>query len=147
MNKVYRLIRYPKFRYHQNSLWYLVILFFIGRIIGLAQQVGAPDEVTEQNFQVSSLASEIRTIESIINTASDNSPASSPSARREAFIRLARLQQLSGDMEAASKSWLNAAAAEPGSDSDIVSGAFCMAAIGEWEKAATIIAPVLKENK
>ena len=89
------------------------------------------------------LASEIKAIETII--AAPGNPAEG--SRQEALIRLARLQQLTGDLETAAKTW-QAAAAEQGSQtqSALVSGAFCMAAMGDWKKTAELITPVLREN-
>jgi hypothetical protein len=69
----------------------------------------------------------------------------SAAERQDALIRLARLRQLSGDIEGAAKSWLEAAAAEQGENGDnaLVSGASCLAAMGEWEKAAAALRPLL----
>ena len=71
--------------------------------------------------------------------------------RRDALIRLARLRQLSGDIEGAAKSWLDAARAEPEKsgglntpgDAALAAGAFCLAAMGEWEQASAAIGPLL----
>jgi cell division septation protein DedD len=117
---------------------------------GFAQEAGRP------------LASEINSIENIINAppAGSANPENrrpgaaaatepTPASRQEALMRLARLQQLSGDMEAGAKTWLAAAAVQPGSppaDTALVSAGYCLAAMGEWEKASTAIAPLLREN-
>jgi len=114
----------------------ILILFFFTSISSGAQEAGTP------------LASVIRAIESVINTPEPEN-AAEEGARYEALSRLARLRQLSGDMEAAATAWIDAAAAVRGvrRESALVSGAFCLAAIGEWEKATTLIAPVLSGNR
>jgi hypothetical protein len=97
------------------------------------------------------LAAEIRSIESALAAAPANSPSSRQTAqqRQDTFARLARLQQLSGDIEAASKSWLYAAEIGQGGEKDasLVAGAFCLAAMGEWEKAQAAINGLLFESK
>ncbi|MDR1576062.1 MAG: SPOR domain-containing protein [Treponema sp.] len=72
----------------------------------------------------------------------------SAAERQDALIRLARLRQLSGDIEGAAKSWLEAAAAEQGENGDnaLAAGAFCLAAMGEWEKAAAALRPLLASS-
>ena len=101
------------------------------------------------------LASEIRTIETIISTPEASNQVN-PARRQEALIRLARLQQLSGDMETAARTWLSAAAIQNSNndplmasltDTALVSAAFCHAAIGNWELVPGIITPVLRENR
>ena len=73
--------------------------------------------------------------------------------RHEALIRLARLRQLSGDVEGAARSWLEAAAALSGAEADeragraLVTGAACLAAIGEWDEAAAALAPLLASGQ
>ena len=122
----------------RRILLFCAFLFFFDCFSGFAQEAGTP------------LASEIRAIESVVNAPEPgNPPESGAGARHEALIRLARLRQLLGDMEAAAASWIDAAAAGQGSrrESALVSGAFCMAAMGEWERAAALIAPVLRENR
>jgi hypothetical protein len=60
----------------------------------------------------------------------------SPARRREALSSMARLQELSGDLEGAAKSWFDAAAADPaGQDEPLLRGGACYAAMGEWERA------------
>ncbi|MDR2435177.1 MAG: SPOR domain-containing protein [Treponema sp.] len=73
----------------------------------------------------------------------------SAAERQDALIRLARLRQLSGDIEGAAKSWLEAAAAEQGENGDnaLAAGASCLAAMGEWEKAAAALRPLLASSR
>jgi len=68
-----------------------------------------------------------------------------PAQRHEALIRLARLRQLSGDIEGAARNWLEAATAIPGrvDDSALLNCAYCLAAMGEWDRAATALEPLL----
>jgi len=68
-----------------------------------------------------------------------------PAERHEALVRLARLRQLSGDIEGAAKNWLEAATAIPGriDDDALLSCAFCLAAMGEWDRAATAVEPLV----
>jgi hypothetical protein len=72
----------------------------------------------------------------------------SAAERQDALIRLARLRQLSGDIEGAAQSWLEAAplGAEQGDDA-LVTGASCLIAIGEWEKAAAALKPLLASGR
>jgi cell division septation protein DedD len=67
--------------------------------------------------------------------------------RHDALVRLARLRQLSGDIEGAARNWLEAAAAIPGTvdDDALLSCAFCLAAMGEWDRAAAVLAPLLSK--
>ncbi|MDR0302447.1 MAG: hypothetical protein LBI04_09085, partial [Treponema sp.] len=55
-----------------------------------------------------------------------------PAQRHETLVRLARLKQLSGDIEGAAKNWFEAAGAIPGSvdDNALLSCAYCLAAMG-----------------
>jgi cell division septation protein DedD len=71
----------------------------------------------------------------------------SPAERHTALVRLARLRQLSGNIAAAAANWLDAAAANPNDDAALVSGAYCLAAIGEWERAALALRPLLASGK
>jgi len=68
--------------------------------------------------------------------------------RHDALVRLARLRQLSGDIEGAARNWLEAAAAIPGSvdDDALLSCAYCLAAMGEWDRAAAALAPLLSKS-
>jgi len=68
--------------------------------------------------------------------------------RRDALIRLARLRQLSGDIEGAAKNWLEAAAAVAGEvdDDALLACAYCLAAMGEWDRASTALEPLLSKS-
>jgi len=68
--------------------------------------------------------------------------------KHEALVRLARLRQLSGDIEGAARNWLEAAAAIPGQvdDDALLSCAYCLAAMGEWDKAAAALEPLLSKS-
>jgi len=67
----------------------------------------------------------------------------SSAERHDALVRLAQLRQLSGNIAEAAASWLDAAAADPSDAAALTSGAYCLAAIGEWEKAALALRPLL----
>jgi len=68
--------------------------------------------------------------------------------RHSALVRLARLRQLSGDIEGAARNWLEAAGSVPGSvdDDALLSCAYCLTAMGEWERAAIALEPLLTKN-
>ena len=68
--------------------------------------------------------------------------------RRDALVRLAQLRQLSGDIEGAAKNWLEAAGAVPNTvdDGALLACAYCLAAMGEWERASTALAPLLHKS-
>ena len=72
----------------------------------------------------------------------------SPAERHAALVRLARLRQLSGDIEGAAKNWLEAAGSIPGSvdDDALLACAYCLAAMGEWERAAIALEPLVSKN-
>jgi cell division septation protein DedD len=86
--------------------------------------------------------SEIITLEQRL--ANPNIPAFD---RYEALVRLARLRQLSGNLSAAAANWLDAAAVNPGDDSALVAGAYCLTAIGEFEKASQVIQPIITSGR
>ena len=90
-----------------------------------------------------SLEAEIQNIER--TAARQGVPAAE---RHDALVRLARLRQLSGDIEGAARNWLEAAAAIPGSvdDDALLSCAYCLAAIGEWDRAAAALEPLLSKS-
>jgi tetratricopeptide (TPR) repeat protein len=69
--------------------------------------------------------------------------------RHDALVRLARLRQLSGDIEGAAINWLEAAAAVPGTvdDDALLACAYCLAAMGEWERAGTALEPLLSKSQ
>ena len=72
-----------------------------------------------------------------------------PAERHASLVRLARLRQLSGDIEGAAKNWLEAAVAIPGKvdDDALLSCAYCLAAMGEWERAAAAVKPLLNKSQ
>jgi len=72
----------------------------------------------------------------------------SAAERHDALVRLARLRQLSGDIEGAAKNWLDAAAAIPGQvdDDALLACAYCLAAMGEWDRARTALEPLLPKS-
>ncbi|HCC38224.1 MAG TPA: hypothetical protein DEQ14_11810, partial [Treponema sp.] len=123
-------------RFRVTACRFLLCLAFVcsgGRTLLPAQNAGTP------------LSLEIKNAEAAIALPA---PETSPAQKENALIRLARLCQLSGDLEAASKHWLQAAAVEQGSQNSnsLAAGAFCLAAIGEWEQARTAIAPLLQNG-
>jgi hypothetical protein len=65
--------------------------------------------------------------------------------RRGLLIRLAQIQELTGNIEAAAQNWAAAAAAEPGKRDDLslIKGALCLAAMGEWDRAGAAAKTVL----
>jgi cell division septation protein DedD len=87
-----------------------------------------------------SLQAEIQNIEKLTVK-----QGSSAKERHDALVRLARLRQLSGDIEGAAKNWLEAAAAIPGTvdDDALLSCAYCLAAMGEFDRAASALEPLL----
>jgi cell division septation protein DedD len=74
---------------------------------------------------------------------SSGMPAGTSAERHGILLRLARLRQLSGDIAGAAAIWLEAARIDPTDDTARVAGAYCLAAIGEWEKATLQLQPVL----
>jgi tetratricopeptide (TPR) repeat protein len=86
------------------------------------------------------VGTEIQNIEKTLGT-----PALSDSRRHEALVNLARLYELSGNIEGAATAWTTAAAADPANRDDLalVKGAACYAAMGEWEKAEEAVKTVL----
>jgi len=91
-----------------------------------------------------SLEVEIKTIE-----ASVSKQGISAVERHDALVRLARLRQLSGDIEGAARNWFEAAAAIPGKvdDDALLSCAYCLAAMGEWDRAITALEPLLLKSQ
>jgi cell division septation protein DedD len=75
------------------------------------------------------------------------SPVLSSFERYEALIRLARLKQLSGNISGAAANWLDAVAVNPNDDNALVAGAYCLTAIGEWEKAYQAIQPLITSTR
>jgi hypothetical protein len=87
-----------------------------------------------------SLETEIQNIERTANR-----QGISAVERHDALVRLAQLRQLSGDIEGAARNWLEAAAAIPGQvdDEALLACAYCLAAMGEWDRASTALEPLL----
>ena len=69
--------------------------------------------------------------------------------RHGALVSLARLRQLSGDIEGAAKNWLEAAAEADGrvDDDALLNCAYCLAAMGEWDRASIALEPLLLRYK
>jgi len=69
--------------------------------------------------------------------------------RHDALVSLARLRQLSGDIEGAAKNWFSAAGAIPEKlDEDaLLSCAYCLSAMGEWDRAITALEPLLLKSQ
>ena len=87
-----------------------------------------------------SLEAEIQNMEKAVNK-----QGIQPEQRHETLVRLARLKQLSGDIEGAARNWLEAAAAIPGNvdDDALLACASCLAAMGEWDRARTALEPLV----
>jgi cell division septation protein DedD len=90
-----------------------------------------------------SLEVELKNIE-----ASAKKQGISAAEKHDALVRLARLRRLSGDIEGAARNWLEAAAAVPGKvdDDALLSCAYCLAAMGEWDRAITALEPLLAKS-
>ncbi|MCL2809546.1 MAG: SPOR domain-containing protein [Treponema sp.] len=71
-----------------------------------------------------------------------------PADKHQNLIQLARLRQLTGDIEGAARNWLDAAAAIPGKidEEALLSCAYCLAAMGEWDRAAAALETMLSRN-
>jgi cell division septation protein DedD len=95
-----------------------------------------------QNAIPGQLGTEIQALEQKVSRA-----GASPAERHDALVRLAQLRQLSGNIADAAVNWLDAAAADPNDDSALAAGAYCLAAIGEWEKAAIVLRPLLASGR
>jgi len=89
-----------------------------------------------------SLDAEIKNMEKTVNK-----QGVSPAQKHETLVRLARLRQLSGDIEGAAKNWYEAAAAIPGNidDDALLSCAGCLAAMGEWDRASAALEPLVSK--
>jgi len=112
-----------------------VVLIFFVCAFSLAQ-------LPAQSNLGSSLEAEIQNIERLINR-----QGITPAEKHDALVNLARLRQLSGDIEGAAKNWLEAAAAIPGQvdDEALLSCAFCLTAMGEWDRATTALEPIVSK--
>jgi hypothetical protein len=99
----------------------------------------APKTLGAQTAGPVSLSSEIAAIEEKLK-----SPKLPAAERKSALESMARLHELSGDVEAAADAWLAAARAVPASGHEAtLRGARCLAAIGEFDKASALLPPVL----
>jgi cell division septation protein DedD len=87
------------------------------------------------------LGAEIQTFEQKLSS------GATPAERYNALVRLAKLRQLSGSIAEAAANWLDAAAVNPQDAAALVSGAYCLTAIGEWEKAAAALRPLLATDR
>ena len=72
----------------------------------------------------------------------------SPAERKSALETMARLFELSGNAEGAAEAWLEAARAVPGNagHGNLLQSARCLASMGEFDKAAAVIKPVLADS-
>jgi len=113
----------------------------IRRVIFLAVLTAVVGAVFAQTSV--SLEAEILNIERAVSR-----QGASAVERHDALVRLARLRQLSGDIEGAAINWLEAAAAVPGTvdDDALLACAYCLAAMGEWERAGTALEPLLSKS-
>jgi hypothetical protein len=110
-------------------------LYLAGGLVLHAQDSGVPPGIP--------LAAEIAGLEQTLEKA-----GVSDSERHTALVRLALLRQLSGDIESAAQCWFSAAALPGGnSDAALAAGAFCLAAMGEWERTAAAIEPLLRSGR
>ncbi|MDR1174885.1 MAG: SPOR domain-containing protein [Treponema sp.] len=84
------------------------------------------------------LGAEIQRIEKNLK-----SGAFSPAEKHQALVKLARLQELSGNLESAAKTWGEAAVAEQGrrDEKSLLRKARCLAAMGDWEGASALVSP------
>ncbi|MCL1927461.1 MAG: SPOR domain-containing protein [Treponema sp.] len=72
-------------------------------------------------------------------------PKLAPPERQKALANLARLLELSGNMEAAAAAWKDASQIVPGNagHGDLLQSARCLAAIGEFDGAEAALRPIL----
>ena len=86
------------------------------------------------------LSAEITAIEKKLADSKLSAPA-----RKAALETLARLYELSGNIEAAAGTWEKAARAVPGDagHAGLLQSALCYTAIGEFDRAETVLEPVL----
>jgi len=115
------------------------------RVVLLAAMAITASAVFAQNAALPSVSLEAE-IQNIERAASRQDV--SAVERHDSLVRLARLRQLSGDIEGAAINWLEAAAAIPGTvdDDALLACAYCLAAMGEWERAGTALEPLLSKS-
>ncbi|WP_010263227.1 SPOR domain-containing protein [Treponema primitia] len=106
----------------------VLFLFLCGAVSGQSAGTGP-----------SPLAAEIRSIEGKLR-----SPISA-SERREAYIKLAQLQRLSGNVDTAAQAWREAALADPANRDDrcFLESALCYLALGEFDAASDALRGIL----
>jgi hypothetical protein len=101
--------------------------------------MGAPVFSQEAETIPSPLAAEIRDIERSLET------TLSGQERRETYIKLARLQRLSGNMDAAARAWREAALADPANrdDRSLLESSLCYLALGEFAAASDALLGII----
>jgi len=114
---------------------------FAGALLAAVFILVAGDRLYSQTA-TGQLGTEIRSLEQKLSQS-----GISPAERHDALVRLARLLQLSGNVAEASARWLEAAAANQQDDAALVAGAYCLAAIGEWERALQAISPLIASGR
>ena len=126
-----------RFQYGVFSVVLIVIIFLF-----FPMQVFAQSAAQTPSGIGSSLEAEIQNMEK-----ASVKQGITPAEKHDALVRLARLRQLSGDIEGAAKNWLEAAAAIPGrvDDEALLSCAYCLAAMGEWDRALTALEPIVSK--
>ncbi|MDR0597173.1 MAG: SPOR domain-containing protein [Treponema sp.] len=100
---------------------------------------GAPAFGQGADRNPSPLAVEIRNIERSLETTLTGAE------RREAYIKLARLQRLSGNVDAAARAWREAALAdrENRDDQSLLESSLCYLALGEFAAASDVLLGVI----
>jgi tetratricopeptide (TPR) repeat protein len=112
-------------------------IFVLCGILGLASVTALP---AQNQVDVKNLSGELASLHTVLS-----SETISGKERHDALVRLARIQLLSGDVEAAAASWEQAAYAESGvrDDMALLESAACAMAMGEWDKAESAARIVL----
>jgi hypothetical protein len=90
----------------------------------------------------SPLAAEIRSIEGKL------AGSLTPSERREAYIKLAQLRRLSGNVDASAWAWREAARADPANRDDrcLLESAICYLALGEFAAASDALRGIIDDG-
>jgi cell division septation protein DedD len=115
-----------------KSLWLLVLFFLFTGSQLFAQAAPAL-------FSVEIAALEKKAADSGV----------SPPERKQALEKMARLLELSGNMERAAEAWKKAAVAVPGASedlADLLHSSRCFAAIGEFDKADAALKPLFASS-